>query len=160
MASYATPQYFIDTFGEEEALELSQIDDPNAQTIDLAKIQRALDHATAEVMTYMAGQYELPLPTPIPTVLSYKTVVIARHLLDKNRRREDVRSDYEDVMAQLRDFATGKATLVMDDGSKVPDANPKGEQMFGVMGVGEGSQAFTDDSLGDFDRDLLYFGRR
>lgn len=59
--SYATPQDFIDYFGESESIELTHLDDPLASAPDEAKLQTYLNHAEAEINGYLQSRYTLPL---------------------------------------------------------------------------------------------------
>lgn len=112
--SYATPQDFIDYFGESESIELSHLDDPLAVTPNEAKLQTYLDHATAEINGYLQSRYTLPLANT-PQILKYHCCDIARYRLDQYRRREDVYERYKTVISYLRDVAKGIVSLGLDE---------------------------------------------
>ncbi|MEM7046989.1 MAG: DUF1320 domain-containing protein [Pseudomonadota bacterium] len=77
-----------------------------------AAVTAALSAATAEIDTYLAGRYDLPLATPPPILKAlcvdialYKTSLDIGSLTDERRKR------YEDALALLRRLADGKADL-------------------------------------------------
>jgi phage gp36-like protein len=112
--SYATPADFILAFGNDEAVEITNLDNPTASTVDTPKLQRALDDATSEIDSYvLAASYSLPLAS-VPIVLREKCNDIARYRLDKWRNREDVRRRYEDALLWLQNLAKGLTSLGAD----------------------------------------------
>jgi len=118
MASYASTSDFALAFGTAEAIEITNLDDPVASTVDNAKLQRALDDATSEINSYiLAASYDLPLAS-VPIVLREKCNDIARYRLDKWRNREDVRRRYEDALLWLQNLAKGLASLGPDSTGK------------------------------------------
>ena len=65
---YATVQDLIDRFGEPEMIQLT---DPEIQSVQAAKVQRAIDDAQAFADAYVGKAYRLPLtgctkPAPVP----------------------------------------------------------------------------------------------
>lgn len=142
--SYATPQDFINYFGEQESLEISNLDNPMATTIDMTLIQRSLDHATSEINAYISGNYTLPLVS-VPSILLYDTCEIARFRMDKYRTREDVQQRYELVIARLRDIAKGIINLGLDLQSKEVTGEIPGEPDYVSA-----PPVFTMSSLADF----------
>jgi phage gp36-like protein len=112
--SYATPADFILAFGNDEAVEITNLDSPTASVLDSSKLQRALDDASSEIDSYLlAASYTIPL-TSAPIVLREKCNDIARYRLDKWRNRDDVRRRYEDALIFLRDLSKGLASLGAD----------------------------------------------
>lgn len=116
--SYATVQDFVDYFGSQESVELSNLDDPTAETVDEVLIARSLDHAHAEVNSYLAGNYTLPLTATVPQILKYDEIEIARFRMDKYRTREDVTERYQLVIQRLRDISKGIVNLGLDQNDK------------------------------------------
>ena len=114
MASYASTSDFVLAFGNDEAVEITNLDNPTASAVDTPKLQRALDDATSEIDSYvMAASYTLPLVS-VPIVLREKCNDIARYRLDKWRNREDVRRRYEDALLWLQNLAKGLTSLGAD----------------------------------------------
>ena len=109
--AYATQQDMIDSFGNSEIVELTNLEDPAAVAINPVPLVQALDDSTNLIDGYLASRYTLPLPSPIPAVLVGVCCDIARYRLDKNRAREDVRKRFEDAIAWLKDLARGLVSL-------------------------------------------------
>jgi phage gp36-like protein len=112
--NYANQEDMINLFGEPEVIELTNLDNPNSETIDTTRLDQALDYASREVDSYLqVAQYQLPL-TSFPLVLRNKVADIARYHLDSYRAREDVRQRYEDAVKWLQMLASGKVGLGLD----------------------------------------------
>lgn len=113
MSSYATVQDFIDYVGTQESIEITNLDDPMASSVNEDLLEKALTHATAEINAYLAGNYSLPLAS-IPPILMYDCCEIARYRLDKLKTRDDVTERYNNAIARLRDISKGLVTLGLD----------------------------------------------
>lgn len=111
--AYATLAQFIEAFGELEAIELTNLDNPEATAIDPIPMERALTDASALIDTYLGRLYRLPLPT-VPAVLIPCCLDIARHRLDRIRVRDDVRQNYEDRIRWLEQVCKGIISLGAD----------------------------------------------
>lgn len=106
--TYATQQDLVDRFGQQE---LAQLTDPLAGTvIDAVQVGRALADADAEIDTYLAGRYALPLATT-PTVLVRLAADIARYRLWDRNAPELVRERYAAAIKLLTQISSGAATL-------------------------------------------------
>lgn len=140
--SYATPQDFIDYFGESETIELTHLDDPLAASVDRALLQRHLNHATSEINGYLTGRYSLPL-APVPQILQYHTCDIARYRLDKYKSREDVKDRYEQAIQYLRDVAKGIVSLGLDSNNQKVEESSTPDYVSAVP-------VFTFDNLRDY----------
>ena len=101
----ATVDYFISIFGFQEAVELSNIEDPTGNGIDTTKIQLALndagqlinnyiDSASPQGKTLIAGSYRRTQAT------------IARYYLDVLRPRTQVQEAAEKALQQLELWAS------------------------------------------------------
>src|SRR6478672_13218869 len=111
---YATEQDIVDAFGEEEFIQLTNLEAPAAIAINSTVLGKALTNASAEIDAYLQGRYVLP-PTTVPTVLIQICCDIVRYRLDKNRLREDVRQRFEDAIAFLKNVAKGVVNLGLDE---------------------------------------------
>jgi phage gp36-like protein len=111
--AYADRLDFVDAFGERETLMLTNLDNPNATAINPVPLNKALDDATAEINTYVASRYIVPLAST-PTVVNRYCLDIARYMLDRIRSREDVRLRYEDALKWLGMLASGKVSIGAD----------------------------------------------
>lgn len=97
-------------FSEQEILELSNIDYPDATTINDLVVNRAIEDAQAQLDSYLAVRYTVPL-TVVPTVLRNYTCDVARYILDKDKPREEVSRRRDLVFYYLKDLAANKASL-------------------------------------------------
>ena len=109
--TYATQQDMIDSFGNSEIVELTNLENPAAVAINSVPLDQALGDASSLINGYLASNYVLPLPDPYPTILTGICCDIVRYKLDKNRQREDVRQRYEDAISFLKDVAKGLVSL-------------------------------------------------
>ena len=95
----------MDRFGEQELIELTNLDDPTATTIDDLRLERTLISTDAEINAYIQGSTD-PIFLPI---LVEKAIDIARYKLEsRGEPREDVRKRYEDATAYLEKVSEGK----------------------------------------------------
>jgi phage gp36-like protein len=120
MSNYCTQQDLIDSFGWQEVLELSNLDDPAARQINPVRIAQVIVEAGAEIDGYIGSRYKLPL-LEVPVILKLCALDIVRYRLDKNQQREDVRQRYEDRLRFLELVGKGQMSLgVVDSESSVP----------------------------------------
>ncbi|WP_099068867.1 gp436 family protein [Nostoc linckia] len=107
---YATVADMIAAFSEQEILELSNIDYPDNTTINEDVVNRAIEDAQAQLDSYLAVHYKVPLVV-VPTVLRNYTCDVARYILDKDKPREEVSRRRDLVFYYLKDLAANKASL-------------------------------------------------
>lgn len=113
--SYATSQHMIDRFGIDELTQLTDLN--NLGSIDQAVMNVALADADAEINSYLAGRYSLPL-TQVSAELVRLACDIARYRLFDIRASEAVKLRYDDAIKKLRDVAKGVASLGIDQASQ------------------------------------------
>lgn len=123
--NYATAQDLIDRFGEAEMVQLS---DPELQTVQTAKLERALGDAQAYADSFLARVYSLPLggcvkPAPVvgnpqatelvaPPQLSRITADVARYYLWGDFAPEsEIYLRYRAATKELEAIGDGKAVL-------------------------------------------------
>lgn len=101
----ASVDYFIEIFGYQEAVELSHIDDPTGNTIDVDKIQIALNDAATLINNYIITA---PPQGKILIAGSYRRTqaTIARWYLDTLRPRQQVIDAAEKALEQLELWAS------------------------------------------------------
>lgn len=116
--TYATLQNLIDRFGEVELIQLT--DRQNLGIVDATVVSRALSDADARINGYLAVRYALPLSVPLPTELERLACDIARYALHEERVTEIVGKRYEDAIALLRDVASGRAELGLNNTANKP----------------------------------------
>lgn len=85
----ATVKTFIDTYGEREAVDLTNIDDAEVRSLDAEKLQNALNDAKAQLEAFTLSEHPLFARWQMTT---------ARYLLDVHLRRTEVAQDYETAM--------------------------------------------------------------
>jgi len=139
--AYATPSDMIRQFGEAEVLALA--DPEHTGQVDQGVLAGALIDASAEIDSYLAGRYKLPLD-PVPRNLMRLCCNMARyHLTGTNRlETEHIKDRYDAAIRYLEFVAAGKITLgpTQDNG---PTPNPSGSVQF----VG-GGKVFGRDKHG------------
>lgn len=107
---------FIAAFGQDEALALTRLDEPEAEEIKAELINRALVLASDEAASFVtAAGYQLPLVV-LPGILTQKTLDIARYRLEHINARDDVRKRYEDALTWLMMLAKGTVNLGIPKG--------------------------------------------
>lgn len=98
--SPATVDYFVDIFGFNEALELSRLEDPTANTINYERIQLALNDAALLIQSF---RETAPPAGKLLIAGSYRRTqaIIARWYLDSLRPRQQVVDAAEAALKQL-----------------------------------------------------------
>jgi len=136
--TYATQADLTDRFG---ATELAQrTDRTNGTVIDTVVLGRALSDADAEIDSYLATRYELPLPS-IPVILVRLACEIVRYRLYDDGTPETVRVRYQDAVSLLKRLSSGDVQLA-------------GITPVAVVG-GSGNAVATRTSTKQFDADSL-----
>jgi phage gp36-like protein len=97
----ASPDDFIVAYGLKEAIQLTNIDDAAATSVNVAKLRMAIQDANSLIDSYieMSGKAGMVL---ISSNRRRTALTIARYYLDTVRRREDVRADFESCLKQLQ----------------------------------------------------------
>jgi phage gp36-like protein len=143
---YCTIAQFIDIFSEQEAIELTNLDQPGAIATNDDQLERALTDASAMIDGYIQNRVRLPLESVQVGVLISCCADIARYRLDRLRCRDEVRLRYEDWIGWLKDVSKGLVNLGLD--SQVPPVSPT-LVPDGVY-VRASDQIFTDHGLRGF----------
>jgi len=115
--SYATQADLEARFGVDELTQLT--DRAGAGVPDATIVARALSDAAAEIDTYLASRYALPL-SPVPTVLARIACDIARYRLWEDRASDEVRRRYEDNVRLLEGIAKGVLSLGLPEADAAP----------------------------------------
>lgn len=111
--AYATQTDMVARFGEREVIMLT--DRARLGVIDAAVLTYALDQADAEIDPYLAGHYQLPLPT-VPRLLVGFACDIARYRLSAGATNdtEEVRNRYLEAVKFLQKIASREVSLGLD----------------------------------------------
>lgn len=100
--AYATLVDMEATFG---AKELVMLADRNRDGVaDVAVVDRALEDAEAEVNSYLATRYVLPLD-PVPAQIRAITCDVARYRLDAMNPRAITQERYDRALKSLADIS-------------------------------------------------------
>lgn len=106
----ATVDDFILAYGMQEAVQVSNIDNPSANTVNEARIRMALEDAESLIDSYVT---QAPKAGVIIISSSRRrtTLVLARYFLDSVRRRENVTQDYERAIKELDSNISREASV-------------------------------------------------
>ena len=138
---YITAQEMINLFGESEMIEVTNLDDPSANTINLVRLESAIAYAESEINSYLNRNYTLPLSS-VPIVLINKVADVVRWQLDSRNTRGEVRQRYEEAIAWLKLIAKGDVRLGLDnDNQQVQTTN------YPVIGYANPNKVWTREKL-------------
>lgn len=115
--AYAAVQDLIDRYGQQEMIRLTTPADQEMDGVNGQVAQVALDDASAEIDVYVGKRYRVPMDVA-PGIIVAKCCAMARYRLASGEQKnptEQMRTDYADAMAFLRDIAAGKAVLELDE---------------------------------------------
>jgi phage gp36-like protein len=105
---YATQADILERYGEDVLYALA--DRNRDGTLDEEAISRALVDATAEIDSYLASRYPLPL-SATPKIVVILCADIALYRLSPDHVTEERRKRYEDAVKMLRLISDGKMSL-------------------------------------------------
>lgn len=111
----ADVQAFIDVYGWKEAVEISNLDNPAAQTPNYERIARAIADARVFIESYIAAATWAGKAV-IRGSQSRTELIIARYYLDSKRRRRDVLEDYERALQMIESARQIDTPPPQDDG--------------------------------------------
>ena len=102
--AYATLDDLVARFGEQELID--QTDRVSGTNVDAELVARVLDYASATIDPYLAGRYDLPLPS-VPALLVGLCCDMARYALYPDAAPEMVKDRYNNALRLLREIAAG-----------------------------------------------------
>ena len=139
---YATAAQMEEQFGTRELIALTDRD--NVGAVDSAVLARALADADAEIDSYLAGRYTLPLAGTFPALVRHACNLARYHLSGADVTEvEAVRNRYKDAIRWLESVRDGKTRLAAD-AAGLPATEPA---RISVVGP---ERTFTSDTLADF----------
>ena len=137
--TYATQSDLTDRFG---AVELAQLTDRvNGAVIDVTALGRAQTDADAEIDSYLATRYLLPLVST-PVVLVRLAADITRYRLCADSVPATVLQRYQDAVSLLKRMASGEVQLA-------------GSTVLAVATTGSGNAVHTRTPARVFSADVL-----
>jgi len=148
----ASPDDFILAYGLKEAIQLTNIDDAAATSVNVAKLRLAIEDANSLIDSYIqqSGKAGMVL---ISSNRRRTALIIARYYLDTVRRREDVRADFEACLKQMQAEMAMSATRAGNGDSAID--SKKGiirswrvPQRYNAVS-GKGFSGWTTDTAGD-----------
>jgi phage gp36-like protein len=148
----ASPDDFIVAYGLKEAIQLTNIDDAAATTVNVAKLRMAIQDANSLIDSYIeqSGKAGMVL---ITSNRRRTALIIARYYLDTVRRREDVKADYETALKQMA--AEMQMTAIRAGNGDSAIDTPAGimrswriPQRYNMVS-GKGLSGWTTDAAGD-----------
>lgn len=106
--AYATAEEMEERVGTEDFSVIADRDGDGL--VEEEAVTGALDDASAEIDSYLAARYPLPL-TETPATVKRACIDMAMYHLSGNRTTEEVEKRYNRAVAWLRDVSKGVATL-------------------------------------------------
>ena len=111
---YATPADIVNLHGADFLLVIAERGDERslADTRTQTAIAEALGHAGAEINTYLATRYPVPV-APVPLNLKHHCINIACYILasSSDRMTDIIRERYKNALDWLKDISKGVANL-------------------------------------------------
>lgn len=113
--TYVSKAQLIDAFGETELIQLT--DRVNLNVIDDVVLSQAITKAALRIDGYISPRYNLPLDQAMidASSLTEMTGYIVRRILYKDAAIDQIKDDYKDALAWLRDVQSGKVSLGVQD---------------------------------------------
>lgn len=131
--TYASQADLVDRFGEPELAQ--RTDRVNGTVIDTVVLARALADADAEIDSYLATRYTLPLAST-PVVITRLACDMTRYRLYDDGVPETVRVRYQDAVSLLKRLASGEVQLA-------------GMAALAVAGVEQAYHSFSPRQMSD-----------
>lgn len=140
--AYVTLDQLQKSFGQAEILQLT--DRNRTGAVDMDVLQRAIDDVTAQIDSFLAGHYVLPLSN-IPANLVRIAADLVRYQLYDIKVNDLVKQRRDDAIEYLTKVSKGLVILGADQtgGPVRPDAGG------GVKSIAPG-RIFTDESLSGY----------
>lgn len=109
MGSYATIESMIETFGEEDLIEITDTEKPFKDQINVVKLQRAIDAANGEVDAHLSSKLSVPTVVNSPFVQTLAhDIARYRAVLGNARESKRDKERYDDAVKNLEKINEGK----------------------------------------------------
>lgn len=142
---YATLQDYLDAFGQDEIIELTNLHDATATTVNADNLARNQEKATAVIDGMIASCPTVAAAMPFataPAILKALELDLVRYYLDSLNPRDDVRLRYADALKQLQLIGSCQMSLGLPSTEVAPNV--------GSPSFSSPTAVFTRDSLADF----------
>lgn len=114
---YCNVEELAEAFGNELILVTRLPNDPPGQ-LNRQRVELAIRQASAEIDTYLAGRYQLPLSV-IPDIIKYIAMDVARYRVnDRVDDKHPASIRYADRVKLLRSVASGTASLGLSNNAE------------------------------------------
>ncbi|MDF0553142.1 phage protein Gp36 family protein [Kamptonema sp. UHCC 0994] len=139
---YATVAQFVSKVGEQDAIDLSNIDSwksgkPKTEIVD-SVIAGAIAAVGPEIDGYIGTRYQLPLPQPYPPIIVQLAIDLAMYRMEgRTKMREETALLAKQAYKQLEQIAKGTYALITADGTLLPTSGASRNQSYGRTIVGE-----------------------
>jgi phage gp36-like protein len=127
-----TKQEMIDRYGDQALIDLTDHIEPYTNTIVDPVLNAAILDATAQVTSFIAGRYRLPLAST-PNALKRPVATIVYYILHKTRVTDDARKEYEDALRYLSQISRGEVRLDIE--GQEPSSAPADARVEGPEGI-------------------------
>lgn len=119
---FATLEAMRKKFGERELVELTDIEKPYTDQINLDRLESAMQQANSRIEGYIAARYTLPLQT-VPPFLEAIACDMARYYAHTGAMAENspIKTRYEDAIETLKEIKKGAMQI---GGSPTGEAAP------------------------------------
>ena len=115
--TYATLTDLSERAGDTEIRQIADHDRDGTPDPDV--IAAALADADSTIDGYIGAKYDLPLAS-VPSLVNTWAVSIARYILHRNGAPENVKEDYKEAIAALKDVSRGLIALPVAAGETAP----------------------------------------
>lgn len=117
---------FEEAVGSLETVQLTNLDDPSADTVNIPKLTKIIDEASGEINSFLATRYQIPLPST-PSYIKAICIDICEYRLARNPN-DELTKRYENAIARLKDIEKGQMLLIDEaTGQAIPKRNPSNE---------------------------------
>lgn len=120
---YCTAEEFELSIGTFETVQLTNLDDPSAETINTVRLNRIIEGASGEINGFLATRYQIPLPV-VPSYIRLICIDITWYRLAQNNAPAEFVERYKNAIARLKDIEKGQMLLIDEiTGLPVPKRN-------------------------------------
>lgn len=105
---FATLQAMRNKFGERELIELTDIEKPYTEAINMERLNAAMQQANSEIEGYIGARYTLPLQT-VPPFLESIACDMARYHASTGVMSENspIKARYDNAIKTLKEISKG-----------------------------------------------------
>lgn len=121
--AYATATDMAARFPQTELIDFTNPNNPDAETVNEATLDIALEDASATIDAMLAKRMTVPV-SPVPPVLIAVCCDIARYRLYAARSTEEVEKRYDNAIKLLGNIAAGEINIGAKSGASAVSYAP------------------------------------